>query len=326
MQWQVPTEDVGQRLDRWLADRLPERSRSWVTRAIENGRVTVSGVVATKSGHTLKDGDAIVIAPSSDDAPAGAPQAEDIHLPIVWQDEYLVIVDKPAGLVVHPAAGHRSGTMVNALLHWAREEDVTLDIDDEERPGIVHRIDKDTSGLLVVALDDRTLRALQARFAAHDIERVYRAVVMGTKMTDTGTRESFIGRSPKDRKRFASLDPARGGRGKRAVTHWRVLARGQALSLVEFRLETGRTHQIRVHASELGHPIVADPIYGNDNKRSRRDMRTTAIAQEEAAARAMPRLALHAAVLGFDHPITGQPLRFESPDPPDFAALLAAMR
>ncbi len=176
-----------------------------------------------------------MIAPSSDDAPAGAPQAEDIHLPIVWQDEYLVIVDKPAGLVVHPAAGHRSGTMVNALLHWAREEDVTLDIDDEERPGIVHRIDKDTSGLLVVALDDRTLRALQARFAAHDIERVYRAVVMGTKMTGTGTRESFIGRSPKDRKRFASLDPARGGRGKRAVTHWRVIARGKALALVEFR-------------------------------------------------------------------------------------------
>jgi len=318
----VSAEDAGQRLDRWLAARLPERSRSWVTRAVDDGRVTVSGVVATKAGLALREGDEIAVAPSPDDHAASAPAAEAIPLPIVWQDEHLVVVDKPAGLVVHPAAGHRSGTMVNALLHWAREEDVTLDVDDDERPGIVHRIDKDTSGLLVVALDDKTLRGLQAQFAAHSIERVYRAVVLATRVPDEGTRESLLARSAKDRKRFASHP----SRGKRAVTHWRVLQRGQALTLVEVRLETGRTHQIRVHLSEAGWPIVADPIYGNDNKRARRDLRTTAIAQEEAAARAMPRLALHAAVLGFVHPVTGAALRFESPDPADLAALIAALR
>ncbi|MFO0744092.1 MAG: RluA family pseudouridine synthase [Myxococcota bacterium] len=242
---------------------------------------------------------------------------------MVWQDEHLAIIDKPAGLVVHPAAGHRSGTLVNALLHWAREEEVALEIDEEERPGIVHRIDKDTSGLLVVAFDDATMRGLQSLFAAHDIERRYRAVVYGTRLADEGTKVSELGRHPKDRKRFASLPVGRGA-GKRAVTHWKVLARGHALALVECRLETGRTHQIRVHLSEMGYPIVADPAYGVDNKRSRRDLRTTVIAQEEAAGRAMPRLALHAAVLGFVHPITGEKLRFESPDPDDLATLIKA--
>jgi len=319
--WRIPPEDAGQRLDRWLAARLPERSRSWVARAIDGGRVTVGGVVATKAGHALRAGDTIVIAPSRDDDAPDAPAPEAIPLRVVHQDQHLVVVDKPAGLVVHPAAGHRTGTMVNALLHWARTEEVTLDVDDDERPGIVHRIDKDTSGLLVVALDDRTLRGLQTQFAAHTIERVYRAVVTGVIAADEGTRTSLLARDPGDRKRFAS----HATRGKRAVTHWRVLTRGHALTLLEVRLETGRTHQIRVHAAEMGHAIVADPIYGRVVKRARRDLRTTAVAREEAAVRAMPRLALHAAVLGFVHPVTGEALRFRSADPEDLATLVRCL-
>jgi len=324
MTFDVPEDAKGQRLDRWLTEALPERSRSWVTRAVEDRRVTVSGAVASKPGLVLRGGESIAIAPSAEDDIGSAPLGEDIPLTVVYQDEHLAVIDKPSGLVVHPAAGHRSGTLVNALLHWARSEDIELDIDDEVRPGIVHRIDKDTSGLLVVAFDDQALRGLQAKFQAHDIERLYRAVVHGTRLDDEGTRTSDLGRHRHDRKKFASL-PVGVGVGKHAVTHWRTLQRGRALALVECRLETGRTHQIRVHLSEMGYPIVSDPIYGNDNKRSRRDNRTTAIAMEEGAARAMPRLALHAAVLGFEHPVTGQALRFESPDPADFATLVRAI-
>ena len=336
LRWVVDAADEGARLDRYLLARLPLKSRSALQRAIELGRVAVNGSPATKNGLALKAGQVVVVAPWPEVPLEGRAQAEDIAIPIVYQDEHLVVVDKPAGLVVHPAPGHRTGTLVNALLHWANEEDITFESDDAERPGIVHRIDKDTSGLLVVAVSDLALRGLQAQFQSHTIERVYRAIVHGPKLAETGTIATTYGRDPKDRKRFtgrlADSTPERPdvrtlrrtSKLKHAVTHWRVVLRGAAFVLVECRLETGRTHQIRVHLSEANHAIVGDPIYGHELPRSLTGVGPSG-QRELLAARAMPRLALHAAVLGFVHPVTGAQLRFEAPDPPDFAALVAAL-
>ncbi len=321
LSFEVPRELAGFRLDRFLTDLLPDRSRSAISRLVDDGRVTVGEERATKAGFALKGGEVVhvdmPVAPSEVDN-----LGEDIPLTIVYRDAHLVVIDKPSGLVVHPAPGHATGTLVNALIHWAKEEDVALDIDDEIRPGLAHRIDKDTSGLIVVAFDDQTLRGLQAQFAAHTIERVYRAVVLGKNLTETGRIETFYGRHPKDRKRYTGrLETA----ARKAVTHWNVITRGFTLALVECRLETGRTHQIRVHMSEHGYPIVADPIYGHTLSRSSAGSDTARMNRELLAARTMPRLALHAAVLGFVHPITGEKLRFESPDPADFAGLVKAL-
>jgi 23S rRNA pseudouridine1911/1915/1917 synthase len=317
----VLPEEAGLRLDRYLAEKCPDRSRSAIARLVDEGRVKVGAESATKAGLALRTGEVVSL-----DEPA-APVAtgnlaEAIPLNIVYRDDHLAVIDKPSGLVVHPAPGHASGTLVNALLHWAEQEDVSLDIDDEVRPGLVHRIDKDTSGLLVVAFDDATLRGLQAKFATHDIERVYRAVVLGQRIAEQGTLTTPYGRHPKDRKRFTGRLPSA---PRQAVTHWRVIKRGAALALVEVKLETGRTHQIRVHLSEHGHPIIADPIYGHAPSKTGSGTNTTRINLELRAARVMPRLALHAAVLGFVHPITGERLRFESKDPDDFATLVAAL-
>ena len=318
----VAADEAGERLDRFLARQLPERSRSGIARLVEDGRVTVAGKVATKAGHPLRAGDEIALALIDQPAPVET-AAEAIPLTIVYRDEHLAVIDKPAGLVVHPAPGHASGTLVNALLHWAREEEVALDIDDEVRPGLVHRIDKDTSGLLVVAFNDVALRGLQAKFQTHDIERRYRAIVLGPNIEDRGTIRTPYGRHPKDRKRFTGrLETA----PREAVTHWRVAQRGKALVLLELALETGRTHQIRVHLSESGHAIIADPIYGHALPKNANGVFSTLSNQELRAARQMPRLALHAAVLGFVHPVTGERLRFESADPEDFATLVAALR
>jgi len=319
--FEVPRELAGLRLDRFLTDQLPDRSRSAVSRLVDDGRVIVGDEAATKAGFALKGGELVHV-----DLPVAPAEvdnlAEDIPLTIVYRDDHLAVIDKPSGLVVHPAPGHATGTLVNALLHWAKEEDVTLDIDDEVRPGLAHRIDKDTSGLIVVAFDDATLRGLQAQFAEHTIERVYRAIVLGKNLTDNGRIETFYGRHPKDRKKYTGrLEQA----ARKAVTHWEVMKRGFALALVECRLETGRTHQIRVHLSEHGYPIVADPIYGHLPSKSGVGSDTQRMNRELLAARIMPRLALHAAVLGFVHPITGERLRFESPDPADFAGLVNAL-
>ncbi len=318
----VPPEDVGERLDHFLAKHLPDRSRSAITRLIEAGRVQVSGKLPTKAGHPLKVNDEVVLEEVAEPAATGH-LAQNIPLTIVHQDEHLAVIDKPAGLVVHPAPGHATGTLVNALLHWAKEEDITLDVDDEVRPGLVHRIDKDTSGLLVVAFNDLTLRGLQTQFAKHATERRYRAIVLGPRIADAGTIRTPYGRDPRDRKRFTGrLESA----PREAITHWRMVQRGKALALIELALETGRTHQIRVHLSESGHPIIADPIYGQVLPKNANGTFSTLANQELRAARVMPRLALHAAVLGFVHPITGAKLRFESKDPEDFAALAAALR
>ena len=317
----VPRELAGTRLDRFLSEQMPERSRSQLARFIEEGRVKVGDKVPNKAGYALSEGELVTIDEPEPPADVGL-VGEDIPLTIVWRDEHLAVIDKPSGLVVHPAPGHASGTLVNALIHWAREEDVALDIDDEVRPGLAHRIDKDTSGLIVVAFSDVALRGLQAQFAEHSIERIYRAVVLGKNLPDSGRIETFYGRHPKDRKKYTGrLESA----PRKAVTNYRVAKRGMALSLVECRLETGRTHQIRVHLSEAGFPIVADPIYGHLPSKSATGSDTAKIHRELKAARWMPRLALHAAVLGFVHPVTGEKLRFESRDPDDFAALLATL-
>ena len=303
------------RLDQGVAERHAGLTRSQVKRALEDGRLTVNGAVPAKAGAPLRMGDVVVLGAAPAAAALGI-VGEPIPLVVVYEDEHLLIVDKPAGLVVHPAPGHMAGTLVHALVH--HEGELADAEDAPERPGIVHRIDKDTSGLLVVARTAVAMAGLQAQFAAHTAHRRYRAVVLGARIADEGTIETLYDRHPTDRKRFTS----RAVKGRRACTHWRVLARGEALALLELALETGRTHQIRVHLSDRGHPVVADPLYGRPVPKVGG---TGAAPRELAAARRMPRLALHAAELGFVHPVTGELLRFFAPDPPDFAALAAAL-
>jgi 23S rRNA pseudouridine1911/1915/1917 synthase len=230
---------------------------------------------------------------------------------VVFEDEYLVVVDKPAGLVVHPAAGNLDGTLVNALLHHCRGQ--LSGIGGVARPGIVHRIDKDTSGLLVVAKTDKAHEGLAAQFADHSIERAYLAVVTGRPVPAAGTVRGAIGRSATNRKKMALVED---GRGKHAVTHYRTLETFDGASLIECRLETGRTHQVRVHLAASGHALLGDPAYGRTHQRHRALL--TQLHFE--------RQALHAAVLGFIHPITGARLRFESTLPADMAGLLVELR
>lgn len=251
------------------------------------------------------------------------PRGEDIPLAVVYEDKDLIVIEKPAGLVVHPAAGNLTGTLVNALI--AHCGDSLQGIGGVARPGIVHRLDKDTSGLLVAAKNERAMRSLAKQFAAHAIERAYHAVVWGAPRAGEGRVEGLIGRNPFDRKRMAVM---RSG-GKEARTRYRVIETFGAktrpfASLVECRLETGRTHQIRVHLAHLGHPLIGDPSYGR--------ARTAPRPKSDAEARAFetagnfPRQALHAYVLGFDHPSLQKTLRFESKWPADFAGLVAALR
>lgn len=305
----VADEEAGERLDAWLTRVTEAVSRSQVSRLVEGGFVWVDGAVAAKAGLKVRAGQAIRWRlPERDDAP---PEAQDIPLPIVYSDQWLAVVDKPSAMVVHPAAGHPDGTMVNALLHQLG----TLSGVDPRRPGVVHRLDQDTSGLLVVARDERTHAALGRLFQAHRIERRYLAVVLGPRLADRGTADTSYGRHPTDRLKFTG----RLAQGKRrAVTHWEVLARAQTMALVSVRLETGRTHQIRVHLSELGHPVVADRLYGRALPKGG----AGASAVEFAAARRMPRQALHAETLGFRHPATGEDVVFRSPLPEDLRALV----
>lgn len=306
----VADDEVGERLDRLLGARLSTEgvSRSAASRLCDEGRVRVRGAVA-KASAKVRAGDAIEVEIPPPEPSAAEP--EDIPLAIVFEDEHLLIIDKPAGMVVHPAKGHARGTLVNAVLHHAEVEGD--DDDDPMRPGIVHRIDRLTSGLLVVAKTPAAREGLVARFKAHDIERAYLAIAEGAA-PERVTYDTFHDRHPGDRLRFTS----RVREGRRAVTHVAreaLLAEGAA-SLVRCTLETGRTHQIRVHLAEHGHPLLGDPVYGRRAKDPRVD----------AIARALGRQALHAAVLGFAHPITGAPLRFETPPPEDFARALAALR
>jgi len=303
----------GERLDRHLAA-ATGISRSRLKALIEAGAVSLGGATIEDPSHRVKPGERYVV--SVPEAAAAEPESQAIPLVIAYEDEHLVIVDKPVGMVVHPAAGNPDGTLVNALLAHCG---LSLSgIGGVKRPGIVHRIDKDTSGLLVAAKHDRAHEGLSKLFAAHDIERAYAAICWGVPSPAQGVIEGNIGRDSSNRKRMTVL---RGG-GKPAVTHYKVAqAFGTAAGLLDLELETGRTHQIRVHLNHVGHPILGDPVYGRAS-RARRDRLPEGA---RAAAEGFGRQALHARVLGFVHPVTGETLRCESPLPADMTALLGAL-
>jgi 23S rRNA pseudouridine1911/1915/1917 synthase len=314
-------DHAGWRLDRFLAHALPAFSRARLQQLLAAGAVTAGGRTIKDANHRVKPGERYdLLVP---EAGPVALAAQDIPLAVVHEDKDLIVIDKPAGLVVHPAAGNPDGTLVNALI--AHCGPGMLSIGGEARPGIVHRLDKDTSGLLVAAKTERAMASLAKQFANHTIERAYHALVWGVPREKSGRIESQIGRSPFDRKRMAVL----GAGGKSARTRYAVLERFGApdrpfASLVECRLETGRTHQIRVHMTHLGHPLIGDPQYGR--KRVLPRARTAAEEAAFTAATGFPRQALHAFLLGFQHPSLHKTLRFESPWPADFALLVAALR
>ncbi len=298
--------EAGRRLDVVLASRIAGVSRTLLSRHISEGAVTLNGKSAAPS-QKVREGDKVVW--TMPRVRAVELVAEDIPLRVIFEDEHLVVVDKPPGLVVHPAAGHDDGTLVNALLAHCHD---LRGIGGEMRPGIVHRIDKDTSGLLVVAKDDATMTALGADFKIHRIKRVYDALAVGRPARASGTIDTLIGRDPRDRKKFSIKVRT----GKRAVTNWRLIEDLGRASRLEAVLETGRTHQVRVHFAAMGCPLLGDAIYG----RSPRDEDLRAIA------RRLGRQALHARTLGFHHPTTGKWVEFESAPPEDFMAALAALR
>ena len=296
----------GGRLDKVLAE-ASGLSRERVKSLIAQGLVEVGGTAANQASAKIAEGTAYSIhVPPPADAQA-SPQ--DIPLVIPYEDEHLIVVDKPAGLVVHPAAGNPDGTLVNALLHHCRGN--LSGIGGVARPGIVHRIDKDTSGLLVVAKSDAAHEGLAKQFADHSIERVYRAVVAGHPSPSKGTISARIGRSDRNRKKMAVLADS-SSRGKHAVTHYNVLEMLDNCALVECRLETGRTHQVRVHLASIGHPLLGDPVYGRTPTPLRALLKSLDFSRQ----------ALHAAALGFIHPLTGDELRFSSDLPPDMKELI----
>jgi 23S rRNA pseudouridine1911/1915/1917 synthase len=303
----VDAAAAGERLDLFLAARELPFTRSQLKRRIDDGEVTVNGDVA-KPGRKLRAGDEVAFAPPPAQPVELRPEA--LPLRVLYEDRYLIVVDKQAGLVVHPAAGNASGTLVNALLAHCTD---LAGIGGELRPGIVHRLDKDTTGALVASKDDETHAALGAIFKKKDLTRLYEAVVAPAPSADSGTIRTLYGRHPVHRKLFTGRVAA----GKHAVTHWRVLERfGAQAALVECRLETGRTHQIRVHLSEAGWPLLGDRTYG----RPPRDPSLRALAEE------LGRQALHARVLAFVHPRTGERLALEAERPADLERLVRALR
>jgi len=317
----VGADQAGWRLDRFLAASLGDISRSRLQQLIDGGAVTHTRKTIRDANFRVKPGEAYTV--SVPPPIPAAPQGQDIPLAVVYEDKDLIVIDKPAGLVVHPAAGNPDGTLVNALIAHCGAS--LQGVGGEARPGIVHRLDKDTSGLLVAAKNQRAMTSLGKQFANHTIERAYYAVVWGVPRAASGVVEGQIGRNPFDRKRMAVL---RGG-GKAARTRYRVIetfgdpAKPLA-SLIECRLETGRTHQIRVHLTHLGHPLIGDPSYG----KSRQPPRPKTHAEEVAfaALTGFQRQALHAFVLGFQHPSLHKTMRFESAWPPDMVALVDALR
>jgi len=309
----VVTLEAGGRLDKALALALPEFSRARLQGLIAEGRVSRAGAPVTDGSAKAQAGDYRLEIPPP--APAD-PQPEAIPLTVLFEDAHLIVLDKPAGLAMHPAPGSESGTLVNALLHHCG--DSLSGIGGVARPGIVHRIDKETSGVVVVAKSDAAHQGLSALFAAHDIDREYVALTRGAPSPIRGTIEGAIARSSADRKKMAVVKTG----GRHAVTHYtvaRVFGPQQRplAARVACRLETGRTHQIRVHLASKGAPCLGDPTYGSGSP--------SQPVKEAIAEAGLKRQALHAAVLGFVHPITGEHVRFESPLPPDMARLEALL-
>lgn len=309
-QYVIDESHAGVRLDVWLTAIMGDgHSRAGVQRWIKEGYVTRAGQLEANPARKVRLGEVYDV-----DVPAAVASelvAEDIPLNVVYEDSDLLVIDKPAGLTVHPAPGNYTGTLVQALLHHCG--DSLSGINGLARPGIVHRIDKDTSGLLVVAKHDAAHRGLAKLFARHDIHRKYIAIVRGVPLRKSGTIATNIGRNPLNRMRHAVLPE---GQGKPAVTHYKVVeAYSDAAAMVECMLETGRTHQIRVHMAHLGHPLLGDPTYGGGK-----------VGKGLADIEIPNRQLLHAAELGFVHPINGEEMMFESPLPAEMAAVVEALR
>lgn len=321
-------DDAEGRLDAWLAERVEGiLSRSRIKALIKEGTVTLNGRAVTDPHRKIRPGDEIVVVIPEPEDPE--PRGEAIPLDVLFEDDSLIVIAKPAGLVVHPGAGNWTGTLVNALIHHCG--DSLSGIGGVRRPGIVHRLDKDTSGVMVVAKTDAAHQHLAAQFADHGrsgaLERAYLALVWGRPERLTGTVDAPLGRAA-DRVRRAVRREA-GGDAREAITHYRVIERyaeaadGQAAaSLVECRLETGRTHQIRVHLAHIGHPLIGDRDYGG----SMRTKSNKLPGETKATVDAFPRQALHAFLLQFEHPIMGETMRFETPLPADMQALVGAFR
>ncbi|GAB4204741.1 MAG: RluA family pseudouridine synthase [Coleofasciculaceae cyanobacterium] len=299
----LQVEEQGDRIDRYLSQHLPDLSRSRIQQLIEQGQVQVNDNVCTSKKAIVQMGDRISIT-----IPEAKPldlQPEAIPLDILYEDDSLIIINKPAGLVVHPAAGHESGTLVNALLAHCSN---LAGIGGVQRPGIVHRLDKDTTGAIAIAKTDRAHQHLQAQLKAKTARRDYLGVVYGAPSTDSGTIDQPIGRHPVDRKKMTILPVEKGGRT--AVTHWQVRERLGNYTLIHFQLETGRTHQIRVHSAYMGHPIVGDPVYSSG--------RSVGVN--------LPGQALHAWRLRLQHPVSGEWIEASAPVPPAFRKLLDVLR
>lgn len=302
-----PGDIEPERLDAFIARSVGNLTRATVQKLIEGGDVTVAGAPA-KPSLKLKGGERITlfIPPPR----AAEATAEDISLDILYEDHDLVVINKPAGMVVHPGAGNSGGTLVNALLGHCHD---LSGIGGAIRPGIVHRIDKDTSGILVVAKNDLAHSSLAYQFKEHTVKRVYLALVYGAPKGEKGKIESIIGRHPVDRKRMSG----KARRGKHAVTKWQVVSRFSGITLVQLRLETGRTHQIRVHLSEAGYPLLGDKVYGGSGRLpSVTDLQLKGLIKE------LDRQALHAKTLGFIHPVSGEYLEFDTELPADMARII----
>jgi 23S rRNA pseudouridine1911/1915/1917 synthase len=320
----VAPESAGMRLDKLLTEHVGDLSRAQVQALIRASNVTdAAGATISDGGRRVKPGETYIV--TVPEPVAAEPEPEAIALDVAYEDDALIVVDKPAHLVVHPAAGHATGTLVNALI--AHCGDSLSGIGGIKRPGIVHRIDKGTSGLLVVAKTDAAHKGLSEQFAAHGVDgrlhRAYLALVWGKPLRPRGTIDAPLTRSPVNRTKIAI---AKGDSGRHAITHFEVLntfAPGEpgAVSLLKLELETGRTHQIRVHLAHIGHPVVADPLYGIGFKAKAHKLPEPA----QAALAALRRQALHAAELGFEHPVSGLPMHFTSPLPDDIAALVEAL-
>ncbi|MCE9615179.1 MAG: RluA family pseudouridine synthase [Lentisphaerae bacterium] len=298
-EWLADKEGAGNRLDLWVETRVPELSRARIQALVKRGLITVNGQSA-KAHLKIRPGMTVRVVVPPPEPLALTPEA--IPLDILFEDRDLIVLNKPAGLVVHPAAGHPSGTLVNALLHHCHD---LAGINGTQRPGIVHRLDRDTTGVMVVAKHDHAMQALAEQFKAGVVHKQYVALVHGVPTPDTGTIESLIGRSRHDRKKMSATP----SHGRRAVTHYEVAEVLGDLARLNLRIETGRTHQIRVHLTHIGHPVVGDATYGS--------RRATA-----GATRQM----LHAASLSFYHPKSGKRLTFEAPLPADMVALLGTLR
>ena len=318
-EFEVTLEEAGARLDKFLPARLPQVSRARFQALIEAGQIRSGATALTIAKHKVKAGEIIVV--NMPEAQAAAPEGVAIALDVLFEDEHLIVINKPAGLVVHPAAGNWTGTLVNALIAHCGES--LSGVGGVKRPGIVHRLDKDTSGVMVVAKNDAAHQGLSEQFASHGLDgrlqRAYRALVWGRPERPRGTVNAPLARHSTNRLKMAVTRS-----GKQAVTHWEALETLACVgdpTLIDCFLETGRTHQIRVHMAHIGHPLLGDATYGKGFAATSRKLSPH---QQEALAQ-FGRQALHAWLLGFEHPATGQPMEFEAPLPQDFETLLAKL-